>query len=170
MLTEQELMDMHVRALFTHDARSRLVSVNEPGGGTPAAPRLFFGRTRARNLWRFRADLPESLIAELQALCMDEPVGPEFHNPPRHMKAYLRLLETHAPVDKLGMGPAYHFTEYPAPSRPLVAITETTAERLQGGFEDLVAELPYWQPFLAIIEESRAVSVCRSVRITATAH
>lgn len=170
MLSEQELMDVHVRALFSHNARSRLVSVNEPGGGTSAAPRLFFGRTRAGNLWRFRADLPESLIAELQALCLDEPVGLEFHSPPRHMKAYVRLLETHAAVDKLRMGPAYHFTEYPAPSRPLVAITETTAERLRRGFEELVAELPDWQPFLAVIEESRAVSVCRSVRITPAAH
>ena len=41
---------------------------------------------------------------------------------------------------------------------------------LRGGFEELVAELSDWQPFLAIVEESRAVSVCRSVRITAVAH
>ncbi len=41
---------------------------------------------------------------------------------------------------------------------------------LRGGFEELVAELPDWQPFVALVEESRAVSVCRSVRITAAAH
>jgi hypothetical protein len=162
-------MALHVQALFTHDARSRLVFVNEPGGGAPA-PRLFFGRTRAGNLWRFRADLPEILMAQLEALCVDEPVGVELHGTPRHAEAYVRLLETHAPVHKRWMGPAYHFTEYLEPSRPVLAITETNAEMLRGGFEDLVAELPDWQPFLAIVEERRAVSVCRSVRITPEAH
>lgn len=169
MLTDQELMAIHVQVLFTLDAHSRLLLINEPGGGPPA-PRLFFGRTRVGNLWRFRADLPEILIEELEALCADEPVGMELHTTPRHIEAYVRLLETHGPVDKLEMGPAYHFTEYLAPSRPLVAVTETNAERLRGGFEDLISELPDWQPFLVLVEESRPVSVCRSVRITPAAH
>ena len=160
---------MHVQALFTHDARARLLFVNEPGGETPA-PRLFFGRTRAGNLWRFRADLPEILIEELEALCVDEPVGQELHREPRHFAAYVRLLDSHAPVHRRWIGPAYHFTEYLEPSRSLLTITETNAERLQGGFEELVEELPAFQPFVALIEEGRAVSVCRSVRITPAAH
>jgi RimJ/RimL family protein N-acetyltransferase len=162
-------MAIHVQALFTHDVHSRLLCVNEPGGGGPA-PRLFFGQTRAGNLWRFRADLPDSLIEELEALCVDEPVGTEFHSTPRHVQEYVRLLETHAPVRNLWIGPAYHFTEYLEPSMPLLALTETNAEMLRGGFDDLAAELPAWQPFLARVEESRAVSVCRSVRITPAAH
>lgn len=129
------------------------------------------GRAQTANLWRFRADLPEILIEELAALCADEPIGKEFHRKPRHIEAYVRLLDSHAPVQSLEMGPAYHFTAYfEEPSRPLLAITETNAERLRGGFEELVAELPAWQPFLAIVKENRAVSVCRSVRITAEAH
>lgn len=162
-------MTIHVQALFTHDAHARLLVVNEPGGGDPAA-RLFLGRTPQGNLWRFRADLPETLIEELEALCADEPVGEVFHSKPRHLEAYVRLLETHAPVQKLWMGPAYQFTEYFEPSRHLLAITQTNAEMLGGGFEKLVAELPDWQPFLAIVEQGRAVSVCRSVRITPDAH
>src|SRR5436853_2649306 len=120
-------MTIHVQALFTHDAHARLLFVNEPGGGGPAA-RLFLGRTREGNLWRFRADLPEVLIEELEALCADEPVGEELRSKPRHFEAYVRLLETHAPVQKLGMGPAYRFTHYFEPSRHLLAITETNAE------------------------------------------
>ncbi|MDQ3920056.1 MAG: GNAT family N-acetyltransferase, partial [Acidobacteriota bacterium] len=68
MTDERELMDAHVRALFTHDARSRLLLVNEPGGGG-AAPRLYLGRTRGGNVWRFRADLPDALVEKLEALC-----------------------------------------------------------------------------------------------------
>jgi len=169
VLTDQELMDIHVRALFTHDARSRLLFVNELGSEAPA-PRLFLGRTPAGNLWRFRADLPESLVEELEALCVDEPAGMEFGSAPRRLEAYVRLLDSHAPVRKHWTGPAYRFTEYIEPSRPLLAITETNAESLRGGFEELVAELPISQPFVALVEEGRAVSVCRSVRITSAAH
>ena len=169
MPTDKELMAIHVRALFTHDAGARLLFVNEPGGGAPA-PRLFLGRTRAGNLWRFRADLPDSLVEELEALCADEPAGVESHGRPRHVEAYVRSLETVAPVNRLWAGPAYHFTQDLEPSRPLLAVTETNAEMLQGGFEELVAELPDYQPFVALVEDGRAVSVCRSVRITRAAH
>ena len=162
-------MDVHVRALFTHDARSRLLSINEPGGGPPA-PRLYFGRTSAGNLWRYRADLPEPLVEELEALCADEPAGAEFHHAPRHVEAYLRLLEAHAPVLRTWAGLAYYFAEDPEPSRPLLAVTESNAEALRGGFDELIAELPDWQPFVALVERGRAVSVCRSVRVTPAAH
>lgn len=169
MFTDQQLMSIHIQALFTQDARSRLLLVNEPGGG-PAASLMYFGRTRTHNLWRFRADLPASLVEKLERLCVDEPVDLDLDNAPRHVESYLRLLEPHAPVHKVWTGPAYAFTEYPEPASPLLAITETNAERLQGGFEELISELPTYQPFLAILEEGRAVSVCRSVRITPEAH
>ena len=168
MLTDRELMDTHVRALFTHDERSRLLSVNEPGGGP--APRLFLGRTRAGNLWRFRSDLTESVVEELEALCAGEPAGMEPGSTPRHAEACVRLLDSHAPVRKQWAGPAYHFTEYPEPSRPLLAITEANAESLRDGFEELIEELPARPPFVAVVEEGRAVSVCRSVRVTTAAH
>jgi len=171
MLTDLELMSIHVRALFTHNAESRLLFVNEPDSAVAPAPRLFLGRTRVGNVWRFRADLPENLIQELDSLCTDEPpVNTEFNEPPRHVERYVRLLEKHAPVERVSTGPAYHFPENIAPSRHPVAMTENDAERLQGGFEELVAELPAWQPFVALIEGNRAVSVCRSVRITPEAH
>jgi hypothetical protein len=114
VFTVQELMDMHVRALFTHDARSRLLFVNETGSGVPA-PRLFFGRTRDGNLWRFRADLPESLVGELEALCADEPVSTEFDSQPLHLDAYVHLLEAHAPVRKMWTG--LHITSRNTPGR-----------------------------------------------------
>ena len=171
MLTDQELMNLHVRVLFTHDTVSRLLLVNEPGGTTVPAPRMFLGRTPAGNVWRFRSDLPESLIEELGALCADEPVGVESAAPPRHVEAYVQRLQKHAPVQGMEMGPAYHFPQdVRRPSRHLLGVTEKNAEMLQGDFEELIAELPTWQPFVALVEGNRAVSVCRSVRITPEAH
>ncbi len=171
MITDQELMNIHVHALFTHNTESRLLFVNEPADATVPAPRMFLGRTSAGNVWRFRANLPESLIEELDALCSNEPVGIEFTEPPRHIETYVRLLENHAPVQKLGMGPAYHFPQdIMPPSRHLLAVTEKNVETLRSGFEDLIADISAEQPFVAFIRENRAVSVCRSVRITPEAH
>lgn len=169
VIDERELMEAHVRALFTRDERSRLLLVNEPGGG-PAAPRLFLGRTPAGNVWRFRVDLPEDLVEELEALCVNEPVRDEPRGVPRHSAAYARLLEAHAPVREVEAGPAYRFAEYAEPSRPTPALTVDDARLLRGGFADFVTELRDWQPFFAVVEEGRAASVCRSVRVTREAH
>lgn len=163
-------METHVRALFTHDERARLLCVNEPGGGGAPAPRLFLGRTRDGNVWRFRSDVHGALAAQLEALCADEPAHVEFEDAPRHVEEYVRLLEGHAHVREMEAGPAYRFDEYAEPSRPLFSITEANAELLRGGFEKLLDEPPTWQPFVAVVEDGRAVSVCRSVRITEEAH
>lgn len=171
MLNDLNLMNIQVRALFTSNADSRLLFVNEPGGTVIPAPRLFLGRTRAGNLLRFRADLPQNLCEELKVLCADEPtLDGEFNEPPRHLETYVRLLERDAPVQEVSSGPAYQFADYEMPSKPILAITENNAEILQDGFEELITELPLWQPFVALIEDNRAVSVCRSVRITSEAH
>lgn len=168
MLTDRELMNIHVRALFTHDARSRLLSVNQPWGGGGPAPRLFLGRTREGHLWRFRADLPAALTAELEALCADEPADMESDSPPRYAEEYARLLGGVA-RGREG-GPAFYFNEYAEPSRPLLIVTEANAGLLRGGFEEFVEELSSAQPFVALAEGGRAVSVCRSVRVTDAAH
>src|ERR1051325_3107058 len=94
MLTDSELMSIHVRALFTHDAAGRLLSVNEPDGAAAPAPRLFLGRTRTGAVWRFRADLPKGLVRGLDLLCADEPpLNTELDESPRHAESYIRLLE-----------------------------------------------------------------------------
>ena len=170
MLTDLELMQIHVRALFTHNDETRLLFVNEPDGGKVCAPRLFLGRTREGNVWRFRADLPEPLCEELDALCSSEPPDIKFDEPPRNLEALTQLLEDHAPVQKVSSGPAYRFTEYPTPTKEILTVTENEVEILKNGFEKLVEELSTWQPFVALVEENRVVSVCRSVRITPEAH
>lgn len=171
MPTDLELMNLHLRALFTRNADSRLLFVNEPDGAHSSAPRLFLGRTQEGNVWAFRADLPENLIEELHALCADEPpLSNEYKEPPRHAARYKQLLEKHAPIKSVSTGPAYSFPENIRSTKSLVVMTENDAAKLHGDFEELVSELPAWQPFVALIEGDRAVSVCRSVRITPEAH
>lgn len=171
MPTDQELMNIHVSVLFTYNAESRLLFVNEPNGAPIPAPRLFLGQTCEGNIWRFRADVPKDLVKELDALCGDEPpISGDFNQPPRHLKTFVRLLELHAPVENVSSGPAYQFTEYNSSSKHLVAIKKDNSELLQGKFEELIPDVSVEQPFVAFVEGDRAVSVCRSVRITPEAH
>ena len=170
MLTDFELMDIHIRALFTHTIESRLLFVNEPGGTSVQAARMFLGRTRAGNVWRFCADLPENLCEELSKLCAQEPIIEDLREPPRYAETYVRLLEQHAPVCETESGPAYCFTEITEQTESVVIVTEKNTEVLQDGFEDFVAELSDWQPFVAFVVNNRAASVCRSARITSEAH
>jgi RimJ/RimL family protein N-acetyltransferase len=168
MLDDLKLMSLHVRALFTHNAESRLLQINEPGNAVAPAPRLFLGRTRAGNIWRFHADLPPELIQELDSLCGDEPpLNTELNVPPRHLERYVQLLE---PVENVSSGPAYYFPKNVVSSKRSLLITVDDAEMLKGGFEEFVDELPAWQPFVAVVAGDRTVSVCRSARITPDAH
>src|SRR5947199_5583424 len=65
--TDLGLMRFHVEALFTHDANSDLVAVNEPNGAP--APRFFIGRTREGIVCRFRRDLDLETRRALRAAC-----------------------------------------------------------------------------------------------------
>jgi hypothetical protein len=170
MLTNLELMNIHVRALYTHDAKSRLLFVNEPDNKTIPAARLFLGRTRESNVWRFRADLPDEVCEQLNTLCADEPPLSEEFEQPLHLESYLRLLKPPQPVQHVSRGLAYQFTKYELPRAPVIAVTKENPQILQGGFEDFVGELPAWQPFVALVKANRAVSICRSARITSEAH
>ena len=171
MLTDLELMNIHVRALYAHDADERILFVNEPDNETIPAARLFLGRTRDGNVWRFRADLPDELREQLNAFCADEPpLSEELKKPPLHLESYLRLLKPDAPEQDTSNGLAYQFTKSETSATPVTAVTTENAEILQDGFEELIEELAAWQPFVALVEANRAVSVCRSARITAEAH
>jgi GNAT acetyltransferase len=157
-----------VHALFTHDERGRLQRVNEPDGAE--APRFFLGRTIAGHIWRFRYDLPDLLAERLESLCLKEPVT-DLRQEPAGLSEYSSLLETHSPVKKLSSGPAYFFPDrIEQRSRRAIPVTPDNIDVLHQGLEEWIPDVPHRQPFLAILNEGHAVSVCCSVRITAEAH
>ena len=162
------LMHQRLEAHYSRDERGRITSINQWDGGT--APRFYLGRTPAGNLWRFRADLPDALVAELQALCAEEPVVDELTRPLKHHDTYIRLLASHAPIRLVWAGPAYWFAADITPRIQPVMIHEANADLLRGGLEEWLPDVPHRQPFLAIIEDGQAVSLCASVRITDNAH
>ncbi|GIP32101.1 hypothetical protein J2TS4_13110 [Paenibacillus sp. J2TS4] len=69
------------------------------------------------------------------------------------------------------MGPCFLVPGEAEPTLQVVSITrENMTEWLHGGFEWLTSEIDYAQPCIALVREGRAVSICRSVRITSNAH
>ena len=159
-------MEMHIQALFTHDAWSCILAINSWQGGT--APRFFLGRTEQGTIWRFRNDLPEQLCDKLTVLCQRESVT--ISERPKYETEYIRLLAENAPIKQIWLGPAYWFANGAAIVEETVLINEQNAHLLQGGFDDWLPDIPHQQPIVAMLVGGRAVALCASVRISKFAH
>jgi hypothetical protein len=155
------LMEMHVEALFTHDAEGRLRRVNEPGGAE--APRFFLGRTAEGAVWRFRHDVDAALRRELEAA--GEGAG---------AARYGEILARAAPVMRAEAGPAFAFPpELPAAddaADDVVRVTEANAYVLQPPLDAWLADVRWGAPLFALVADGRAAAVCASVRQTGAAH
>ena len=163
-------LDLHLRALFVHDARGRIVVRNALDRAR--APRFFLGRTSDGNRWRFRDDLADDLVARLNAVCEQEPVATDLRDPPYHDARYREILATHAPIEEVWAGPAYRFPRgLPPPAGDVVRLTAENASLLRGGdLEPWLEDIGQCEPLVALAHEGRAVSVCGSVRITPEVH
>ena len=162
--TDLEIIALQVAALFTHEGRGRILRVNEPAGAT--APRFFLGRTAAGNLWRFRHDLPDALVAELDNRARSEPVETISGRLPRYWEDYHRLLETQEAIQAVSRGPAYVFPERLVWPENVVVISQANAHLLPADYADVSAAIEDFAPCIAIVEDSKAVSICHSARLT----
>lgn len=171
MLSVQELMSMHVDALYTHDGDLRLLYVNEPTGAIRPAPRFYLGRTVEGAVWRFRSDLPTDIVQLLETLCRNEPTIHDPREKPVHSAEYIRILAPHASIQRVWMGPAFCFPDDSMPrSTNLVAITHENAWLLRSKLAEWLPDVPHCRPFVAMVQGDAAVSLCCSVRITTRAH
>jgi hypothetical protein len=163
-----ELACLRLEALYYCDSRGRLVSVNEWNGS--AAPRFHLMRTVRRSFGRYRADLADDLVVRLEELRAQEPTGRRQGELPGLHSKYLELLTLHAPVARAWAGPVFTFPDDITADVRTVSINETNEHLLRGGFDDWLPDIRYRQPFCAVVEDNRAVSICASVRITDAVH
>jgi RimJ/RimL family protein N-acetyltransferase len=168
MHTDLELMQFHVEALYTHDDDERLYRTNEPGGGP--APRFFLGRTLEGNVCRFRFDLPDTEIGKLESLAGEEASLGELTPEPKRLEAYKEVLGKLAPIQRAWMGPSYQVPVTGKLPQEGTRVTNENTHLLRGGFDWLVESIDDEQPCVAIVRDGRAVTICRSGRITAAAH
>lgn len=170
-LSDLELLEAQIDALWTHDTDGRILRVNEPDGDP--APRFFLGRTREGNLWRFRNDVPADIVQRLEQLAALEPVTDDVRAHPVNFKAFCDVLRAHGEVQETYAGPAYHF---PADiSRPAnaVAITATNADLLStlipvSDIANVPRALTVRTPWIVILDQGIGVASCFSARLTAS--
>jgi RimJ/RimL family protein N-acetyltransferase len=168
MTSDWDLMQIHVGALYRQDDRNRLLAVNEPGDprpDDPLPPRLYLGRTRAGHVWRFRHDLPESSIVELDAALRDEPVVADLAQSPRCIATLRETLARDAPLTGTWSGPAWRFPdEVIASDHRVILVTSENADLVRPVL--LADDLPWRRPCLALVVDGRLASVCFSARNT----
>ena len=167
--TDIELMKIQVEALFTQDENGCLRHINEPWGDMEPAPRFFFGYTNEGSIWKFRYDLPDNVVAQLKEVAA-EPPPMNSQKIPKNHRQFEDILQSHAPIERIWVGPAYRFPEHIVPPTGAIRLSPENVELLKGDFTKMTSELSSSQPCLAIVEDSQVVSICRSVRASACTH
>ena len=147
-----------------------MLGINQSGGDVEPAPRFFFGHTNQGQICRFRFDLPENLVTQLKEVAAAEPMLMDSRTCPSCHDRFKDILQSHAPIERIWIGPAYRFPKHIAFPTNVVRLSPENAGLLKGDFAKLVPELDDRQPYLAVIEDSQAVSICRSVRSSSRAH
>lgn len=170
MVSDWELMKMQVEVLFTQDENGHLQHINEPTGDTKIAPRFFFGNTNEGSICRFRHDLPDNVVTQLKEVAATKPMPMNSQKIPSIHAQFKEILQSHAPIERVWIGPAYRFPEQIAPPTNVIRLSRANADLLKGDFAEMVSELNSSQPCLAVVEDSQTVSICRSVRLSSRAH
>lgn len=164
------LLAIQVETLFRLDRAGRLDAVNEVGDprpGDPPAPRLFFGRTRRGTLARYRHDLPEGVVRDLDRIVGRDPVCAEVDGrAPMRYDEIKAVVRAHGEIRGEWRGPAFRFLdqEWGRRSHPVVRVEAGNASLLDGPFASLRPWLARSLPCVAVVRDGAAVAVCRTVR------
>jgi len=168
LISDRDLMRLHVEALFTHDDHGDLVSINDPGGRP--APRFFIGVTRDATVRRFRHDVSDDLRRELDAECERSPLHQSDLASPAVQARFEAILARSGPVERTWAGPAFCFPKELPTLGNVVRVTEQNADLLSPLLEPWLGDAALCQPMVALSVSGCAVAVCCSVRRTAAAH
>lgn len=166
MLDNMALMQMQAQTLFRHDDEGCMTTLNEPGSPGDPAPRFFVGRTEHGTVRRYRQDLPDEIIERMDSLAANDGLLVDPRVPSKNTDEYRRILEQHAPVNRVWSGPAYCFADVPKLASSVVRIAEENVELVR----ELDPDLDVCQPCVAVLEGGRAVALCQSVRVGPRAH
>jgi RimJ/RimL family protein N-acetyltransferase len=147
--------EVQLKTMFVLDGRGRIAPSPEPN--TP--PALLFALIRGVSSCAsaVRADVPETVAAEIERLARQERPIEDLQNPhdtPAHADTYLALLG-----GQINAGPAFTFPDRIAHSSDVTLIE--CLELLERNFRGWVAdEIPWRAPIVAVIDGGYPVSVC----------
>jgi GrpB-like predicted nucleotidyltransferase (UPF0157 family)/RimJ/RimL family protein N-acetyltransferase len=167
-LAPLHMMRTHARILFPHDVNGRLAAMNEYRSREP--PRFYIGKTTDATEIRFRSDVDEGTIAELTSAARQEPNGADRALPSESLARYAAVLSRTAPVQKSWSGPAYFFPSEMVEPEEVLRIQTENARLLLPHFVEWRTDVETSQPFLALVRDGRAVSICAAAGSTQTAY
>jgi RimJ/RimL family protein N-acetyltransferase len=164
-------LELQIPTLYVCDARGRLRFIREPGydeSELDPAPRFFMGRSSVGNIWRFRDDLPDDVMLELDALCRAEPVTVDLEPEPIQAAPIRAVLRRHAPITDEYRGPAYSLPEPSSAARGAVIVTEENAQVLEQHFPWKLTSRNRLKTgvLVATLVDGSAVSICFCARLT----
>lgn len=156
-------MRLHAEALFTSDARGRIVASNEP---EPArAPLLYLAVSIGVAFARYRDDLPDGLVASAERHL--ERANQSSALDHRALELGLgALVAAYAPETQVHRGLAWTFPATIERQGGATAITPRNLDLLQPHFPYAASYLDAQSPCFAIEQEGVAVSICFSSRNT----
>jgi RimJ/RimL family protein N-acetyltransferase len=163
---DSHLMRLHLETLFIFGDNGRLVSNNASPRGP--APKFFIGRTPHGNVWAFRNDLAEQTIQQLAALAARE--SALLESAPADSEAYVETLQASDPITRIWAGPTFCFPDASHAASGTVLISAENAHLLAPFQEEWSDEGGTGPPIVADLVDGRAVSICRSVRVTSRSH
>ncbi len=154
-MTDIDLLRDHVSALFVLDDDERLVAINEPWDRSKPAPLVYVGRTLDAKLavyWRY--DMDRRLYRAISHLAREGVYDPAV---------YAELVGAGCIVEELCYAVPPMNTEH---KQCIILRPDNIDDFDLYEFYWLKDEIHTDQPCCVYIEDERAVSVCRSVRIS----
>jgi RimJ/RimL family protein N-acetyltransferase len=149
--------EVQLRTMFVLDGRGRIGSSPEPS--VPPAPLFALIRGVSSCAWAMRADVPETVAAEIERLAGQEPPLADLEDPqdaPLNADVYLALLG-----GRIVSGPAFTFPERIAHHHSNDVALIDRLELLERNFRGWVAaEIPWRAPIVAVMDCGYPVSVC----------
>ncbi|HWF78798.1 MAG TPA: GNAT family N-acetyltransferase [Caulobacteraceae bacterium] len=134
------------------------------------APRFHLMLSAEGPMIRFRGDVPDDVRRRLEDLAAAETWDPDHVGPPATFPAYVGALAPHGPVQATWAGPAFAMLRDIHPWGPVVEMTASNAGLLTGKLAEWLPDIGHRQPFVAVVHDAMAVSLCASVRISPAVH
>ncbi|MFJ5562554.1 GNAT family N-acetyltransferase [Lysinibacillus xylanilyticus] len=155
MLSDLELMELHVNVLFKHDTENRVTVVNEPP--YDVAPRIFVGGTHLGSVVRYSKTLDASLVKKLEQVIGINSVS--------YLAELINVLSIDRQINNLWIGPAYVFPDVMDCSHTqVIQVTHENKELLKPYFPHTFEDFEYKEPCFVIMKDNIPVSICCSAR------
>lgn len=161
------MMEWQAVTLFRHDSFGRLLATNEPS--ERLAPHLFVGRTLKGNLWRFRHDLPATLVSTLDRVLAREPTATDLRQPLTCIAQVRDILAAHVQIAHMDAGPAWWCPVGITSPQPITTMRLADGATTARTFPWVADELAGCEPCFAVVEHGEAVAICFSSRRSSVA-